>query len=266
MVLAQLESPRYSPPLAFLGNGAAAPSLTHLPGAPAKVSDRVRDETFLWTAAHELRQPLSAMTTAIAVIERDSPSGATAHAIGVLGRQVRQMSRMVDDLMDAARLSSGKVSLVAARFDIRTVMTDVAADTAAAAADRGQQLDMNGGEAPLWVDGDRQRLYQVFSNLLRNAIKFTGPGGRIMFTAARHDSRITVRVRDTGRGIDRQALPRIFDLFVQEQAPGLGGIGVGLSVVREIVSLHQGRVDACSDGIGKGSEFIVTLPASPAPS
>jgi two-component system, sensor histidine kinase len=201
------------------------------------------------------------MTTAVALMERGSP-GSTGHAIGVMGRQLRHMSRMVDDLLDAARLSGGKVSLIPKPLDIREVMADAAADSATAAADRGQRLDVECGSAPLWINGDRQRLYQVFSNLLRNAIKFTGPGGRITFTAESHASAIAVRVRDTGRGIDRQALSRIFDLFVQEQAPRLGGIGIGLSVVREIVSLHQGRVEARSDGLGKGSEFVVTLPVS----
>ena len=145
------------------------------------------------------------------------------------------------------------LAFVARTIDIRDVMTNVAADVAAEAAKRGQLLNVKYGAAPLWVNGDRQRLHQVFSNLLRNAIKSTDYGGRITFTADRHMSRIAVRVRDTGRGIDRQALPRIFDLFAKE-----------LSVVREIVSLHRGRIDAHSDGLGKGSEFEVTLPASSA--
>ena len=103
----------------------------------------------------------------------------------------------------------------------------------------------------------------MFSNLLRNAIKFTDHGGRITFSADSHDSRIAIRVRDTGRGIEWQALSRIFDIFTQVQPSGLGGVGIGLSVAREIVSLHQGRIEACSEGLGKGSEFVVTLPASP---
>jgi signal transduction histidine kinase len=156
------------------------------------------------------------------------------------------------------------LAFVPRTIDIRGVMTDAAADVAAEAAKRGQLLNVKNGAAPLWVNGDRQRLYHVFSNLLRNAIKFTDYGGRITFTADSHMSRIAVRVRDTGRGIDRQALPRLFDLFSQAQPSGLAGIGIGLSEAREIVTLHRGRIEAYSDGLGKGSEFEVTLPASPA--
>ena len=265
MVVAQLESPLHHPsPPIFLGSEAVVVPLAFVPRTQATSDDRVPEEAFVWTVAHELRQPLSVMTTAIAVVEHDSPSGATAQAVAVMSRQLRHMSRMVDDLLDAARLSTGKVSLTPQRLDIREVMTDAAADVAAAAAKRGQLLNLKYGAAPLWVNGDRQRLYQVFSNLLRNAIKFTDQGGRITFTADSHMSRIAVRVRDTGRGIDRQALPRIFDLFTQVQPSGLGGVGIGLSVAREIVSLHRGRIEAHSDGLGKGSEFEVTLPASPA--
>ena len=255
----QLKSPLYPPPLVFLGNAAAAQPLRHLPPS-SKVKDRIRDETLLWTVAHELRQPLSAMTTAVALMEHDSSTGAAAHASGVMRRQLQQMSRMVDDLVDAARLSTGKVSLIPQRLDIREVMTDAAADVAAEAAKRGQLLNVKYGAVPLWVNGDRQRLYQVFSNLLRNAIKFTDHGGRITFAADCQMSRIAVRVRDTGRGIDWQALPRIFDLFAQVQPSAAGGVGIGLSVAREIVTLHRGRIDARSDGLGKGSEFEVTLP------
>jgi two-component system CheB/CheR fusion protein len=142
-------------------------------------------------------------------------------------------------------------------------MVDVAADIAPLAIKRGQQLDVECGLTPLVVIGDRQRLYQVFSNLLRNAIKFTDRGGRITFSAGSHDARVAIRVRDTGRGIEWQALSRIFDIFTQVQPSGLGGVGIGLSVARDIVNLHQGRIEARSEGLGKGSEFVVTLPASP---
>ncbi len=256
----QLQPPLHHPaPPVFLDGGAANQPLVSA-ATQATLSDRASDETFAWTLAHELRQPLSALATAVAVVEQDSPSGATALAVAVMGRQLRQMTRMVDDLLDAARLSSGKVSLITQRLDVREVMTDAAADSAPAAAERGQRLDMDYGATPLWVNADPQRLYQVFSNLLRNAIKFTGRGGRITFTADGSTSRIAVRVRDTGRGIDWQALPRIFDLFAQVQPSAAGGVGIGLSVVREIVTLHRGRIDVRSGGLGHGSEFVVTLP------
>lgn len=264
MSIAQLESPPKPPASMFLGNVAVGQPLVFPARAQARGNDRGREDAVVWTVAHELRQPLSAMTTAVAVMEHDSSSGATAHAVGVMRRQLQQMTRMIDDLVDAARLSTGRVSLVPQRLDLRDVMTEAAADVAAEAAKRGQLLSVTNGAAPLWVNGDRQRLYQVFSNLLRNAIKFTDHGGRISFTADSHMSRIAVRVRDTGCGIERHALPRIFDLFTQVQPSGLGGVGIGLSVAREIVNLHSGRIEAYSDGLGKGSEFEVTLPALPA--
>lgn len=265
MVVAQLESPLHHPsPSIFLGSEAVGLPPAFVRPTQARSDDRVPEDPFIWTVAHELRQPLSVMTTAVAVVEHDSASVATAQALAVMSRQLRHMSRMVDDLLDAARLSTGKVSLIPQRLDIRDVMTDAAADVVAEAAKRGQLLNVKFGAAPLWVNGDRQRLYQVFSNLLRNAIKFTDHGGRITFTADRHISRIAVRVRDNGCGIAWQALSRIFDVFTQVQPSRLGGLGIGLSVARDIVSLHCGRIEARSDGLGKGSEFEVTLPASPA--
>jgi len=264
MAIAQLDSPLYQPLPLHVGSEAAGEPLAFHSRTKVRVSDRVREEAVVWTVAHELRQPLSVMTIAVAVMEHDSPSGASAQAIAVMGRQLKQMSRIVDDLLDAARLATGKVPLVTQRLDVREVMTDAAADIAAVAAERGQLLAVDFGPAPLWVSADRERLYQVFSNLLRNAIKFTERGGRINFTADSHESTVAVRVRDTGRGIEWAALPRIFDLFAQGPPSGLGGIGIGLSVAKEIVSLHRGQIEAHSDGPGKGSEFVVTLPGSPA--
>jgi len=264
MVVAQLEAPLARlMPSPFDGSEMGCHGLALVPRTPATGNDRVRDDTAIWTVAHELRQPLSVIATAVAIVERESASAATGQAVAVMARQLRHMSRMVDDLLDAARLSTGKVSLISQRIDVRDVMAEAGADCAPAAAERRQLLDVARGVTPLWVSADRQRLYQVFSNLLRNAIKFTPHGGRITFTGGSHDSTITVRVCDTGRGIDRRALPGIFDLFAQVQPSGLGGVGIGLNVAREIVSLHRGQIAARSDGLGKGSEFVVTLPLSP---
>ena len=246
--------------IAQLGRRCIIFAVTLFLGGARSVRDRVREEAFVWTVAHELCQPLSAMTIAVAVMEQRFTNRRNRHAIAIMARQVRHMSRMVDDLVDAARLSTGKVSLIPQSLDIREVMTDAATECATAAAKRGQLLDVEFGATPLWVNGDRQRLYQVFSNLLRNAIRFTGHGGRITFTAESTNSRIAVRVSDTGCGIDRQALLRVFDLFAQAQPSGQRGLGIGLSVVREIVTLHRGRIEARSEGPGKGSEFVVTLP------
>ena len=221
--------------------------------------DRAAQERFLWTLAHELRQPLSVLSTAVAMIRLDSPSEATTRAIGMMGRQLRQMSRMVEDLVDAARLARGKVSLQSVRLDLRDVINAAAADVAAPLAERSLVLDVECGRTAMWVQADAERLHQVFSNLLHNAIKCTEPGGRIALSLESGPATITARVLDTGRGIAAPALARIFDLFAQVE-PASAGLGIGLSVVREIVELHSGQIQARSPGLGKGSEFIVTLP------
>ena len=175
-------------------------------------------------------------------------------------RQIGQMNRMVDDLMDAMRWAAGKVTLRKQRIDARAVLRDAALDVTAAVAARRQELVVVTASEPLWVDADPQRLQQVLSNLLANAMKYTDACGQISLVAARQETAVTLCVRDTGRGIERQALAHIFDLFSQVRPAEGAGLGIGLSVVREIVALHQGRVEARSQGPGQGSEFIVTLP------
>lgn len=234
-----------------------------LPALPANTDlppvERAQRETFVWTLAHELRQPLSVLSTAVALVRQEPASDATLRAVDMMGRQVEQMSRMIEDLVDAARLTHGKVSLQVQRLDLRTVIADAAIDVAADVAKRQHSLDVDAGPSPLWVLADPQRLHQVFSNLLRNAIKYTDPGGRIMLTAEGGPGTVTARVLDNGQGIGPPGLARIFDLFTQIQ-PSTSGLGIGLNVVREIVALHSGLIQAQSAGLGKGSEFVVVLP------
>lgn len=225
----------------------------------APPSEQAARENFVWTMAHELRQPLSVLSTAVAMIRQDSPTEATARAVDVMGRQVRQMSRIIEDLVDAARLSNGKVSVQLERLDLREVITEAAADVTTALAERHHTFELQCGPLPMWIRGDSQRLHQVFSNLLRNAISYTDPGGRITVSVESGPLTITARVRDTGVGIAAPGLARIFDLFAQIQ-PNATGLGIGLNVVREIVSLHSGVIEAHSDGLGRGSEFVVVLP------
>jgi signal transduction histidine kinase len=221
-------------------------------------ADTAAQERFVWTLAHELRQPISVISSAVAMIRLSSPSEATTHAIEIVGRQLQQISRMVEDLVDAARLARGKVSLQCVRLDLRQVINEAAADVAVPLAERSLVLDVECGRTAMWVRADAERLHQVFSNLLRNAIKCTKPGGRIALSLEDGPTAITARVLDTGCGIAAPALARIFDLFVQVEPAA--GLGIGLSVVREIVELHSGQISARSQGLGKGSEFIVTLP------
>lgn len=221
---------------------------------------RWRQEVFVSTLAHELRQPLSVLSSAVEVVRLAPASEAASRATAAIQRQIGQMSRLVEDLMDTMRWACGKVTLRKQRIDVRAVLRDAALDVTAAVAARRQELVVATASEPLWVDADPQRLHQVLSNLLANAMKNTEAGGRISLVAARRGAAVTLCVRDTGRGIERQALTHIFDLFSQVRPADGAGLGIGLSVVREIVALHQGRVEARSEGPGQGSEFIVTLP------
>jgi signal transduction histidine kinase len=233
-------------------------SLDRLPN-----SENRRKDTFVATLAHELRQPLSTMLAAVEIVRGAHGAAATHRAAEVMARQLGQMSRLVDDLVDAMRWERGKMSLTQCRLDLRGVIWDAAADIEVAVAERGQELFVADEPEAIWVNGDRQRLVQVVSNLLRNAVNYTQPGGRIMMSVDRTASIIALRVSDTGRGIEAEMLPHVFDLFSQMRAQEGTGLGIGLSIVREIVLLHGGSVEARSAGTSQGSEFIVRLPAHP---
>jgi signal transduction histidine kinase len=219
--------------------------------------ENLRKDTFIATLAHELRQPLSAMLAAVEVVRVAPDAAAARRAAAVMRRQLGQMNRLVEDLVDVARWAQGKVSLQKSRVDLRGVMHDAAADV-----EGGEEIAVAAGREPMWVDGDRQRLLQVVSNLLRNAVKYTQLGGRITMAAELIASTVILRVGDTGRGIETEALPHLFDLYSQSRPQEGTGLGIGLSVVREIVLLHGGNIEAQSDGAGRGSEFIVTLPVA----
>ena len=227
-------------------------------------AERLRREAFVSTLAHELRQPLSAMLAAVEVL-RLAPAGDDAtRATAIMKRQIGQMNRVVEDIMDAARWRRGKVTLRKQQLDVREVIKDAAQDVQAAVVERRHQLVVATAPEPLWAEADPQRLQQVLSNLLRNAVKYTDPGGHISLTADRGAKTVDIRVSDTGCGIEADALGHIFDLYSQIRPAETHGLGIGLSVVREIVALHEGRVEARSDGPGRGSQFIVSLPAASA--
>lgn len=225
-------------------------------------AERMRREAFVSTMAHELRQPLSALLAAVEVLRLAPDTVEAARATAIMKRQIGQMNRMVEDVMDAARWRRGKVTLRKQQLDVREVIKDAAQDVQAEIVERRHQLVVATAPEPLWAEADPQRLHQVLSNLLRNAAKYTDPGGRISLTADRSATTVDVRVSDTGRGIEADALPHIFDLYSQVRPAESHGLGIGLSVVREIVVLHEGRVEARSDGPGRGSQFIVSLPAA----
>jgi len=232
---------------------------------PSPAHDSRRKDIFVATLAHELRQPLSAMLAAVEVVYRAPNIEAAHQAAKVMRRQISQMSRHVEDLVDAVRWARGKVALHMSRLDLRDVMRDAAADVEVTVGVGGPELLVNDEEEPIWVDGDRQRLLQVVSNLLRNAVSYTQRDGRITMTVDRMPTAIALRVGDTGRGIEAAALPHVFDLFSQMRPQEGTGLGIGLSIVREIVMLHGGSIEARSDGVGQGCEFIVGLPLATIP-
>jgi two-component system CheB/CheR fusion protein len=167
---------------------------------------------------------------------------------------------MVEDLIDTAHWASGRLSLHTTLVDVRKAVADAAQDVTSAVAARGQELEVVVGPELLWVEADPDRFRQVLSNLLDNAINYTDAGGRIRLTAEGGDESVVVRVSDTGCGLGSEALAHVFDLFSQVRPVNSTGLGVGLSVVREIVALHGGRIEALSEGVGRGSDFVVTLP------
>ena len=222
-----------------------------------------RKDAFISTLAHELRQPLAAMTAAVEVVKARYAEVGASSPMAVLDRQIGHVSRLLDDLVDASRLVRGHVTLVRDVIDLRIVLRAAFETMVPAARKLQQHAVLTLPETPLLVEGDRTRLQQVFSNLLNNAAKYGREKGHICVVAERDDHHILVRVRDDGVGIDADLLPHIFELFTQASAQDRGGIGVGLAVVRSLVTAHGGTVEVRSDGADMGSEFVVRLPAIP---
>jgi PAS domain S-box-containing protein len=221
-------------------------------------------DAIIATVAHELRQPLGAIRTALALMQKRTSRERGEVARSVVERQIQQLARMVDDLMDAARIAQGKVTLHRKRTTLGGIIDAAVSIVQPMVREREQHLDVEMPADALWLDGDSARLQQVFSNLLTNASKFTGPAGRITVSVEPTPDTIAVRVRDTGQGIAADALPHIFDLFTQA-APDAQGLGIGLALVRELVERHGGKVEAHSEGLGQGSEFVVRLPRAESP-
>ncbi|HLL21006.1 MAG TPA: ATP-binding protein, partial [Kofleriaceae bacterium] len=226
--------------------------------------DRRKDE-FLATLAHELRNPLAPIRTGIQLLQHAEHAPAVERLLSTMDRQLGHLVRMVDDLLDISRVTLGKISLQKEPVDLRAVIESALETTRSLIEARGQELAVRLPDTPLPLDVDPTRLSQVFANLLNNAAKYTPTGGRIAVTAELHDTALVVRVSDTGIGIPREMLPRIFDMFTQvarslDRTSALGGLGIGLTLVRRLVELHGGTVVAESAGDGQGSSFIVRLP------
>jgi PAS domain S-box-containing protein len=224
-----------------------------------------RKDVFLGMLAHELRNPLAAITTAGEVLHRTLEQPSTQKLIGVIRRQTRALARMVDDLLDVSRVTLGKIQMAREPLLLGDVVARAGESARDPAAKAGLRLDVTLPSEPVWLMGDVTRLEQVLANLLNNAVKFTPPGGAITVHAARDGDYAVIRVRDTGVGIEPALLPKIFDLFVQGDTSldrANSGLGIGLALVRQVVMMHGGRVTARSGGAGTGTEFIVSLPVS----
>jgi PAS domain S-box-containing protein len=226
-------------------------------------------EEFMALLSHELRNPLSPILNALGILRQvrtDDPVIQQAGAI--IERQVRQMVRLVDDLLDISRITKGKLQLKMEPVELRAAMHRAAESARPLLDARRHELSVLLPTEPLWVEGDPGRLEQVAVNLLNNAAKYTGTGGLVRMTVAREGEDAVVRVLDNGVGIPADMLPRIFDLFTQVDGSlsrSHGGLGVGLALVRTLAEMHGGRVTASSGGLGAGSEFAVKLPALAAP-
>jgi PAS domain S-box-containing protein len=234
--------------------------------AEAEAANRGKDE-FLAMLGHELRNPLGAIGNASYVARMAPGTEHAARAQEVIGRQIKHLTRLVDDLLDAGRVASGKIVLARAPLDLAEVVRRALAGLAADGRDARHRIDC--ALVPAWVDGDETRLEQVMNNLLTNALRYTPADGQIVVRLASEAGEARLEVRDDGIGIPADLLPRIFDLFVQGNRVlerSQGGLGIGLTLVRRLIELHGGKLEAASPGDGLGSTFTVRLPLIDAPS
>ena len=227
----------------------------------AEAANRAKDE-FLALLSHELRNPLAAMMNAVVIARLDE--GQRERALDIARRQTQHLSRIVDDLLDVARITQGRITLCREPLLLAQVVERAIEATRTWMEDRKHQVNVSLPTDMLMIDGDPVRLEQITTNLLTNAAKYTSPGGRIEVALEREGGQAVLRVSDNGMGVSADLLPRIFDLFAQGER-GLdrseGGLGVGLSVVKRLVEMHGGTIAAHSGGAGTGSEFVVRLPA-----
>jgi signal transduction histidine kinase/DNA-binding response OmpR family regulator len=232
--------------------------------AEVQQADRQKNE-FLSMLAHELRNPLAPIRNAVQVLKLRAQDRSDLQAVrDIIERQVQHLVRLVDDLLDLSRITRGKIRLQTEPVDIAGVVARAVETSRPLIDARKHELNVVLPREPVRVQGDPVRLAQVLGNLLNNAAKYTEEGGRIWLSAERQDGDVVLRVRDTGLGIPPEMLSSIFDLFTQAERSldrSQGGLGIGLTLVRRLVEMHAGRVEAFSAGANQGSEFVVRLPA-----
>jgi signal transduction histidine kinase/ActR/RegA family two-component response regulator len=230
--------------------------------AQLEEQDQRKDE-FLATLAHELRNPLAPIRFALEALKVDGPPATAARARDVIERQVAQLVRLVDDLLDVSRITANKIQLHRESLDLAPLMATAVESITALAAAAGHTVHVRLPSERVRVNGDGARLVQVFANVLNNAVKFTPPGGQIWFTADEQPDTAIVRIRDTGTGIAPDVLPRVFDMFHQAEPVlerSTSGLGIGLTLARRLVEMHDGQIDLRSPGTGKGTEVEIRLP------
>jgi len=229
-------------------------------------SNRAKDE-FLATLAHELRNPLAPLRTGLQILKKpNAPPQTLARTLATMDRQLTHMVRLIDDLLDISRINSGKIRLELARTTLRAALQTALELSRPALDAAGHALLVDLPDDEIELHGDGTRLAQAFGNLLNNAAKYTPPGGQVSLRAWQAGSQAFVEVRDNGIGIPPEMLDKVFSLFTQVEAgssPATGGLGIGLFLVRSLVQMHGGTVEAHSDGPGQGSVFTVTLPCLP---
>lgn len=226
-------------------------------------TDRRKDE-FLATLAHELRNPLAPIRSGLQVIRRsDLDQPKFEETLDILERQTKQIVHLVDDLLDISRITQGKIKLKKERIDLKSAL-DLAVESSRSAIDETEnELTVSVPEQPVFIDADLTRVAQIITNILNNAAKYSPRGGKITLSAGEENGEAVLRISDTGRGIPAEMLTNIFDLFGQLEASSeenQGGLGIGLSVVKKLVEMHGGSVEAASEGLGQGSVFLVRLP------
>lgn len=244
------------------------------------ISDRKRSEEvlrqadrnkndFLAMLAHELRNPLAPLRNGLQIMQlSNNDSAMTAEACKMMERQIANMVRLIDDLLDLSRISKGKLELRKEKIDLRMVVQDALETSRPLIEGASHRLSVVMPAQPVFVCVDRGRLAQVFANLLNNSAKYTERGGQITLTVERQGTDAVVKVKDNGMGISPAVLPKVFELFTQADRSlerTQSGLGIGLSVVRGLVDMHGGIVEATSEGLGKGSEFIVRLSTAVSP-
>jgi signal transduction histidine kinase len=229
-----------------------------------------RKNEFLAILSHELRNPLAPITNSLYILDRATPGGEQAlRAQGIIKRQVSQLTRLVEDLLDVTRAARGKLRTLRVRLDLIELVRHAAEDQRPVFADAEIDFGVVLAPGPLWILGDSVRLAQVVGNLLTNAAKFTPSGGKVVLSVAKRAAgMVSIRVRDTGVGISAESLGQVFEPFLQVESTlerNRGGLGLGLALVRGLVESHGGSVEAHSDGPGMGAEFTVTLPIDDGP-